>query len=291
MVDLTEFIRNRAQRVKNPSRRMPDRETALKNADNVQRQFQDDGYKVWGWVIYRCTYESETDWEAFITRIRFYIHDTLRAYNSLDMLESLNYHVFDDQALFDGARPATVREHFAQWAVTAPQQEQGTDAKQSQRYNYCIHVDKEALSSVISGPPPPENNLGKGFVNLVCLNIWGSMRPEHVEGRGENENCWMRIAYQDLMVTWHSLFRKQGSWLTEYRAPPEVGRPWDRSCHCLRLYLAVLLTPREDTLTGASRSVPSLNQSLCGTLEERSTISTPKVLTMLQKYYIAIHIA
>lgn len=223
-----EWVRNAAQRVKNPSQRTPDRETAFNNADNVERQLQKDGHKIWGWVIYRCTYESDKDWEDFMNRLRFYTHHTLEFDNGLDMLKSLDYHVFEDRSLFDGAHPSTIREHFKRWATTAPQQEQGTQVAQlqpSQRYNYCLHVDQTALLSVINESGPPNDNLGNGFVNLICLRVFGGMRPEHTEGRDERDHCWMRITHHGLMVTWYNLFRTQGSWFTEYRVAPEIARP------------------------------------------------------------------
>lgn len=224
---LLKHLQTRAQRLKNPSRRTPDRETDFNNADNIERQLQEDGHQIWGWVIYRCTYASHEEWAEFMSRLRYYIEDTLRYDNALDMQSSLDYHVFEDPELFDGMHPSNVRDHFEQWVATAPQQEQGDDkfTWRSQRYTYCLHVDQEALRSVISGPVPPEDNLGNGFVNLVCRLVLGGMRPEHTSGRDERDHCWMRITYQDLMATWYCRLRWQGSWRCEYRIPPEVARP------------------------------------------------------------------
>lgn len=228
MVDLTEWVRTRAQRVKNPSRRTPDRETTFNDADNIEKQLQEDGYKIWGWVIYRCTYESDKEWEAFMTRLRSTIHNTLEINNALDVLENLDYRVFEDKALFDKASPAGIREHFEEWTTTALHHEQGPEAvysRDSQRYNYCLHIDQAALVSVLSAPDPLEDYLSNGFVNLVCLHIRGGMRVEHTEGRDERDCCWMRISYLDLMSTWYNFFRAQGSWFAGYRVPPEVSRP------------------------------------------------------------------
>jgi len=126
----------------------------------------------------------------FMERLRYYMKSTLQFDNALDMQTSLDYWVFDDHGQFDGAHPSTVREHFAQWVAYAPQQEQGQGkyAMRSQRYNFCLHVDQDALQSVISGPAPPADKLGDGFVNLVCLRILGGMRPEHTHGRDERDH-------------------------------------------------------------------------------------------------------
>ena len=95
----------------------------------------------------------------------------------------------------------------------------------SQRYNYCIHVDQEALLSVIRGLPPSEVTFfGPGYVNLVCKQLLGGMRPEHTYGRAEQEHCFMRINYQNLMLHWYNQLRPQGSWGNEHRVPTEIAR-------------------------------------------------------------------
>lgn len=227
-IDLEEWYRTRASRVKNPSKRTPDRSTDFNNADNVERQLQQDKHKIWGWVIHRCTYASNDEWDEFMNRLGFWIREGLSLDGGLDMLDSLDYHVFENKDLFDGAHPSTIREHFREWTITAPQQEQGVgpQAIPSQRYNYCIHVDQACFDTIIRGPAPPDYTSNDvGFVNLICLHVLGGMRPEHTEDRDERDHCWMRIIYQYLMVTWYDSFRKQRSWFTEYRVPPEVGRP------------------------------------------------------------------
>lgn len=113
MIDLEEYVRNRAQRVNNPSKRTPDRETAFNNADNIERQLQQDGHKIWGWVVYRCTYKSDEEWARFMDRLRYYIRSTLQFDNALDLETSLDFRVFEDSKHFDGARPFVIRERAA----------------------------------------------------------------------------------------------------------------------------------------------------------------------------------
>jgi hypothetical protein len=57
--DWKAYVWNRAQRAKNPSQHTPDRESTFNDADNIERQLQEDGHKIWGWVIYGCTYKSD----------------------------------------------------------------------------------------------------------------------------------------------------------------------------------------------------------------------------------------
>ncbi|KAG9664798.1 hypothetical protein KCU98_g4624, partial [Aureobasidium melanogenum] len=164
-------------------------DTANNKADTIERQFQEDNHGIWGWAIYRCTYSSDRDRADLMLRPSFYIQESLQEHNGLDMMESLNYQVLEDEALFDAAKPATVREHFRQWGQDAPQREQGVAAMRSQRYNFCVHIDEEALQSIISGPPPPGDGLGTGYVNLVCLEMLGGVRAESETDDTKLDRC------------------------------------------------------------------------------------------------------
>ncbi|KZZ99738.1 hypothetical protein AAL_02310 [Moelleriella libera RCEF 2490] len=223
MPDLAEWVRTRAERVKDPSPRDPTRETRLNDADNIERQMRQDGHRTWGWLIYRCTYASDEQWAAFMARLAHYMDATLAFHNGLDLKPSLDARVVEDPAAFDGAVPGTVRQHFRQWAATASETEQaGRPALRSQRYRYCLHVDQAALESVVNAPAPPGDELGGGYVNLVFVN------PSSADSTGLDpaaDAYWMRITYADLMVTWYNLFRPEGAWETEYRQPPQIGRP------------------------------------------------------------------
>ena len=64
-------------------------------------------------------------------------------------MESLSLTVIEDRSILDDASTSFVREHFKQWAATAPQKEQGTSPGLSQRYRYCVQVDADALESVV----------------------------------------------------------------------------------------------------------------------------------------------
>lgn len=221
MPDLAEFVRTHAQRLQDPSPRTPTRSTDFNDADKLERHLREDGHRLWGWLIYRCTYASDEQWKAFMDRLNFYIDETLEFHGGMDMKASLDVTVIENQELFDGATPATVRHHFRQWAETAAEIEQGgVPALRSQRYRYCLHVDQVALESVINGRQPPDDALDGSFVNLVVLT-----QSDITNLDPAADKYWMRINYAFLMVTWYNLFRKYGVWDSEYREPPQVGRP------------------------------------------------------------------
>jgi hypothetical protein len=206
------------------SRRTPDRYTDFNDADNLERQMREDGHQKWGWLIYRTTYDSDEQWQAFLERFGYYVHATLEFHNGVDLESSLDIQVLSDRETLEGATPDDVRQYFQQWAEVASMEEQGRPAGLAQRYRYCLHVDQEALESVLGGPEPPEDELGGGYVNIV--------RAEGIEVEADKEGdepqldpAYMRISYSDLLVTWYNLFRPENAWETEYRQPPEIRRP------------------------------------------------------------------
>jgi hypothetical protein len=212
------------------SRRTPQYSTHNNNADNIERYLQEDGHRTWGFVIYRCTYESDDDWDRFMG-LRDQIRCTLEIYNGLDMMDSLSVTVFEDRSVLDGASTSVVREHFKQWAATAPQQEQGTGPA-LQRYRYCVQVDAVALESVIHDSPstPQPDTISDGFVNLIWKD-WEPSRPdsreeveEPIEGCMQHKVGWMRVAYQDVMVDVYHYLRDWNDWYSEYCCPPQVAR-------------------------------------------------------------------
>lgn len=158
-------------------------------------------------------------------RLRPRVQDTLEFYNGPDLMDSLELTVFDVPSIFDDASASAIREHFKQWAATAPQHEQGTGPSLSQRYRYCIQVDNEALESVILYDPatsPP------GYVNL----LWKDWEPtpdprepveEPTEGCTQIDVGWMMVDYKDVMVAMYRLLRDWNDWDLEYRRHPEVA--------------------------------------------------------------------
>jgi hypothetical protein len=214
------------------SRRTPQYSTHNNNADNIERYLEEDGHRTWGFVIYRCTYDRDDDWGRFMEHFRDQIRRTLEIYNGLDMMDRLSVTVVEGRSVLDGASISVVREHFKQWAATAPQQEQGTGPALSQRYRYCVHVDAEALESVIhDAPSPPQPDaISDGFVNLIWRD-WEPSRPdpreeveEPIEGCTQHTVGWMRVAYQDVMVDMYHLLRDWNDWYSEYCRPPQVAR-------------------------------------------------------------------
>lgn len=213
------------------SRRTPDIAPFFNSADMIERYLQLDGHKTWGWVIYRSTYNSEEEWQEFLRRLHAQIEASLKSFGGLDIYDSLGFKVFEDQTLFDGASTATIREHFKTWAETASQEEQGTGRGQSQRYQFCIQVDTEALHSVVY-EANPSDRLERGWVKLIWKD-WEcealdlrDMPEEPIEGVTVKEIGWSRAAYASVMVSIYAMIRGHYNWYTEYRRPPTIIISW-----------------------------------------------------------------
>ncbi|KFZ18150.1 hypothetical protein V501_01344 [Pseudogymnoascus sp. VKM F-4519 (FW-2642)] len=150
---------------------------------------KEDGHRTWGFVIYRCTYDSDDDWNKFMGLLRRHIRRSFEFYNRLDIMDSLSLTIIEDKSIFDDASTSFVRKHFKQWAATAPEQEQGVGIGPglSQRYRYCIQVDDYALESIMED----END---GYVNLIKME-WD---PQSQGDRGPVEDPIEDCTLQDI---------------------------------------------------------------------------------------------
>ncbi|OCK80064.1 hypothetical protein K432DRAFT_298403, partial [Lepidopterella palustris CBS 459.81] len=181
----------------------------------------------WGFVIYRCTYDSDADWEEFMRQLHILFQDVLSVYNGLDMVDSLAQTVFNDKPIFDHATSSAIRQHLKQWAAAAPQQEQGTGPGLFQRYKYCIQVGKQALESVLNGGPPESST---GFVNIIRKDWEPNLDPEEqepeeelIEGCTQHNAGWMTVSFPNVGVVIYHMFRGEHQWRYEYRRPPQLA--------------------------------------------------------------------
>lgn len=186
-------------------------------------------------VIYRSTYQSDSDWDEFLKRLRYYDHDTLEFFNGLDLLDSFRMTIFDDRSVFDNASTSFIRDHFKQWVATAPQQEQGTGPGSVQRYRFCIQVDEASLASIVNGPPPEglPSMSSEGSFKVISKD-WepeelgpdddpDDFPSEPLEGSTLYDVGWMMVRYSTGMVGMYHYFRNPVAWDIEYHRPPEIA--------------------------------------------------------------------
>ena len=166
-------------------------------AENVKNFLRWDGHRTWGFVIYRCTYSNDEDWTRFMEKLREENREALSYFEGgLEVWESLDLTVFEDQSKLDGASKNFVREQFREWCELAPRREQGSDAsaKKSQRYRFCLQVDEASLRSFVEAPPDA-SIYDMGYINLIKKDIeprWVGPEAEYseIEGSTEADTGW-----------------------------------------------------------------------------------------------------
>lgn len=239
---------------RNPSKRTPEFHFASNTADRLEKALNEAGFQSWGFPIYRCTYQSDSDWAEFLRRYRWHVADSLEHHNGLDLLESFKMTVFKNQAPFGGVgvstSTATIREHFQQWATTAIQEEQGVSPDmlslayvEAARYRFCLFVGEESLQSVLQAPL--EDCFNKNaFVNM--LNGWWKEEslddhdPEYleddelesvrrelngydpIEGYTVKDVGWMKVAFCAAGLEGFSQMGEHGEWDRYYVRPSEI---------------------------------------------------------------------
>ena len=107
-----------------PSKRDPTLIIRSNQADNLERLLDRDRFKTWGFVIFRCIYKNDSDWEKFITRFLRPVPKFLEYYKSLDLVDKFAPTVLEDRS-FEGATVAVLRDYFNQCATRALREEQG----------------------------------------------------------------------------------------------------------------------------------------------------------------------
>jgi hypothetical protein len=155
-------------------------------ADSLRRRLDEEGHRVWGFVVYRCTYGDDAEWEECLRRLNAATRSNMRFYDALDLLngEDDRYRfkqtIFSDAAKFDGASTQVVRCHFQTWRALAFDQEQGSNEKiearrqrddlgppfkAGVRYKFCIQIDEAALQSILLCESLWSR--GEAWVNLI----------------------------------------------------------------------------------------------------------------------------
>ncbi|KAL8380866.1 hypothetical protein RB595_005248 [Gaeumannomyces hyphopodioides] len=113
------------------------------------------GYHKWGFVIFRCTYDKNALWDAFITVVKSCAAFWLRREGQEDILgPGLEWTVVEDREALDGASKDAVRERFRAWVAARSVERDGEGihnpdvAEELPRFRYCVYVDRACLEAV-----------------------------------------------------------------------------------------------------------------------------------------------
>jgi hypothetical protein len=224
-------------------------------AMDIDHDLMVEGHKVWGFVIYRCTYKDDEKWKNFMDRFRLEMERQMDGSEGRALLKKLDITVLEDPS-WEDASTASIRAHFQDWCEKNAQREQRFLLESNHRiwkgwrYNICIHMNSCALESFDEGADP------KDYVNLISRSwlslrdqphllvekrqkpswwkrAWPPVPPEYdeLEGNTEEDVGWMMMEL-DSLVPMYSRLGRLNSWLTEYKRPPIVvfnGYSWERS--------------------------------------------------------------
>jgi hypothetical protein len=122
--------------------------------DKLDSILKGSGQKVWGWVIYRGTYSSDSEWAEFMEKLKTETQDVFNEYGAPETVKNQHvWTVIEDRERLEDATKSDVRRMFSEW-VHSPE----TAAEQPNapmvcmaRYQFCMHVDEASLRSVLDG--------------------------------------------------------------------------------------------------------------------------------------------
>ena len=225
-------------------------------ANMLARQLSDyrqhSGIDVWGLAIYRCTYTSDTDWQAFMRILNNTVHSSLGRHGHPQLFTSLHWTVQSDRLTLDGASRDFVRKKFREWVEvqvmalkikrsSVAESESPMDPEQvdlnivwNQRFRFCVFVDQEVLESVIRDDAVidgTEDLMSGGFVDLIDKD-WNEDAAK-VEDDGEKEDVggyktyevgWMRTAIDTFIPRTYFLLG-DGPFHEIYERPTAITRP------------------------------------------------------------------
>ncbi|KAI7203894.1 hypothetical protein KC316_g962 [Hortaea werneckii] len=194
----------------------------------------------WGFVIYRCTYRDNQDWERFKAIVHRRTQEDMADSDVPEIANSLEWTFVDDRDSLEGASKDNLRARHKAWAAKAFRAENPRavyDTSDSPRYRYFIQVDEEALQSVMSAPEC--DMLGEGSVDFVDSQ-WEPMGEgedededeceedretfDPIEGCAEENVGWMKIAAVMIDATWYDTSSgfAYGGWYAFYKRPLET---------------------------------------------------------------------
>ncbi|KAF2464301.1 uncharacterized protein BDR25DRAFT_361805 [Lindgomyces ingoldianus] len=193
----------------------------------------------WGFLIYRCDYSSEDAWAKFMSIYQWNMREALEVLKATDLLPSLEWTVKEDRKTLDQASVDQVREIFKSWVEGDEAKEELRDAphpgpSRYVRYTYCVHVDADAIDSVVNRAPQPPKSDHKniGYVNLVRLRPsdmipYGGLPidPEDEEhDKDEGDDNFVKVGLSSLDPERYGTLESAYFWdlMTRYRRKEDV---------------------------------------------------------------------
>jgi hypothetical protein len=122
----------------------------------LDAKLKQSGHDFWGWVVYRCTYKSDSEWAEFKDKLEAESRRSLDHFAATDaMLEQHTPTFVDDRERLENVTKSDVRRIFNEWvhspeaAAEQPNARSPPPETRMSRYKFCIHVDETSLRSVL----------------------------------------------------------------------------------------------------------------------------------------------
>ena len=173
------------------------------------------------------------------------------------LVRGLDWRVQDDAATLDGASKDEVRRRFRQLVSDQLKPEESDEPivsymaeSENPRWNFCVHVDRECLDSVLRDPSDGtiDPMSGQRFVNVIRADgdwetidydrfDWATHTPpedpdeddphdegeEQIEGSRRHDVGWMKVQVGDLIPSLYDDLMKRQMWHPTYVRPPEIA--------------------------------------------------------------------
>ncbi|KAI7231022.1 hypothetical protein KC330_g6631 [Hortaea werneckii] len=203
---------------------MTDETPILNEAAKIKRNLSQHNHDRWGFAIYRCTYGDDAAWDRFTDIITTRAQKEIRELGELEILDKLEWTIFDDREIFDNATTDFLREHFNQWEECQ-----------------LATVGREALNSILYAPGNLDADPGStatGWVHFIDT-LWKAQMNdvdsdteefdmpdldfEPIEGCREEDVGWMKVATRSICTELYSLLDNPEMWRIIYKRSPEMA--------------------------------------------------------------------
>lgn len=221
--------------------------------NQIERALQADGHFIWGFVVYRCTYGNDEEWQFCMRCLHEHARKSMKYYNGLDLLDEKYFKltVIEDKRRFDGADYSVVRQHFHEWRAEALNREQGSDEEiESRRQEpvpsygslavrdrFCMFIDASSLQSIVNegyesclnGKGPWVNlthddylseSLSDSEEDLEFTDGDGEGGYPSIDGNTQQDIGWMMVCPQYLLTIHYSWCWDPNYWANMYTRPP-----------------------------------------------------------------------
>ncbi|KAH7140197.1 hypothetical protein B0J13DRAFT_504247 [Dactylonectria estremocensis] len=192
------------------------------------RDMQETGFQEWGFVIYRCAYADNLQWESYLEFFKASVKQQLEAFELSSLLwKYLEWTIIEDPQALDGASKQQIRGEFSHWAIGKTSTE--PKIEETPRFKYCVYVDQKCLDSVDQYETWVETGAEGDLKYVICaildkdckLSGRGRRGFPSVEGCVRRDTGWMYVTVECVPSVYSRLSYEELA-DTDYKRPPGV---------------------------------------------------------------------